>query len=140
MGDSQELARLAHRFAQRENGAFVAILDHRNRVVSYAEAKPGEWERYRSNPNNSRDYAIAEREVKVYDETDGFTNSSNNNEARVLGKVLIGDSTANLRASQKRQTIRACIAAMVMAITAVPLALVLFQFWVRRLKSFAYRQ
>jgi len=132
-GDYGGLARLAHQFVQRDNGAFVVVFDGTGRIVSYAESEEGLWESYRG-AGHQRAYAVAEKDIVALDSGDYVMDGSKpDDKAEVIGKVLVGDTTEHMYSSQHRQALRACLAALIMAVIAVPLALLLFQFWVRRL-------
>jgi signal transduction histidine kinase/CheY-like chemotaxis protein/HPt (histidine-containing phosphotransfer) domain-containing protein len=147
VGDKQELNRLTSSFTQDQNILFVAAYDAKDNLLASAVRDAQAWDRYQRGALDSERCLASEREVKSSTVGDEFSSEGSidmpANPAvsartmRVIGKVVVGLSTAAAVEAQRRQNL---LTAGVTAVAALVGAAVLFLTlggWMRRLAMLA---
>jgi signal transduction histidine kinase/DNA-binding response OmpR family regulator/HPt (histidine-containing phosphotransfer) domain-containing protein len=146
-GDKQELSRLTSSFTQDQNILFAAAYDAKDNLLASSVRDAQAWDQYRHGTLDAERCLTADREVRSSRVGDEFSSerttdippgdNSSARATRVIGRVVVGLSTAAAVDAQRRQNE---LTAAVTAIAAVVGAVILFLTlggWMRRLALLA---
>jgi signal transduction histidine kinase/CheY-like chemotaxis protein/HPt (histidine-containing phosphotransfer) domain-containing protein len=144
VGDKRGLNQLTAGFAQDPSVMFIAAYDANKTLLSSAAASPAIWKAFLNGTLDPGSCVISQRTVQAPDQQDDFTSPTDDAAAPAasgqpsnVGTVVVGLSTTEERAAQRRQD---CVTLAVAAVAAIGGGVFLFVAlgkWLARLQKLA---
>ena len=146
VGDKQELSRLTNSFIRDENVLFIAAYNAGGARLADAARDQTAWTQYQQGNVDKSRCVLSERKVETTEQADEFSGDTGSDSlpdttaprvAKVVGRVVVGLSTAEAVAAQNHQNrLTLVVTALSAGVGGLILFLTLGQ-WMRRLARLA---